>query len=90
MRQIDELRKASGGSISDSPAQNLTPAQEKLCAERIDHWTVAPDNYSLWDFARELLALDESDATCGCTRAQDLTRLQRDNAELRRKLDASL
>jgi hypothetical protein len=93
--------KRSHTEGSNPSSLTLTPAQEKLCGERIDHWTVAPDNYSLWDFARELLALREPapeaesfqdfidhhhDAIVRSLN-DHINRLNADNADLRRKLE---
>jgi hypothetical protein len=80
-------------SISAPPAQNLSPAQGKLCEEwaKKEAWCVP---VFLRQFLREALALREPAPqqwqSADESRAQDLIRLQRDNAELRRKLDASL
>lgn len=42
-----------------SKAVSLTPAQEKLCEQQRYLWIEVHDNYTLFDFARELLASED-------------------------------
>jgi hypothetical protein len=89
-------RKVSGSEVSprqscgDSvpPAQSLTPAQEKLCEQEAAMAYAWSDRNTravvLKHFLREALALREPQAGIG----QPYTaQLERDNAELRRKLE---